>query len=107
MTVLNLAKQTTETTGTGTISLSATATNGNKTLLAAAADDTGGAGPYSSISYTIICGNDIEIGTGTLTDTGSGTATLTRSVIASTNSNAAIVLSGTSTVKSAANTGDF
>jgi hypothetical protein len=84
----NLARMTTATTGTGTITLGA-AVSGYLSFAGA------GVANGDVVSYAIKDGNNSEIGTGTYTS--SGTA-LTRNVSKSTNSNAAINLSGTAEV---------
>src|SRR5258708_36522670 len=80
----NLARMTTATTGTGTITLGA-AVSGYSTFAQSGAND------GDALSYGIKDGTNSEVGTGTYT--ASGTA-LTRSVTKSTNGNAAISLSG-------------
>jgi len=84
----NIARMTTATTGTGTITLGA-AVSGYLSF--------SGAGISNSdiVSYAIKDGTNSEIGTGTYTSAGT---TLTRNVIKSTNSNTAISLSGTAEV---------
>jgi hypothetical protein len=84
----DLARMTTATTGTGTITLGA-AVSGFLTFA--------GAGTVDSdvVSYGIRDGVNSEVGTGTYTAAGT---TLTRTVTKSTNSNAAINLSGTAEV---------
>ena len=82
-------KETTTTTGTGTISL-AGAEDGYQTFVAGV-----GGGNYTY--YVIESGNNWEVGIGLVTD--AATDTLTRStVISSNNSNNKITLAGTSTV---------
>ena len=84
----NLARMTTATTGTGTITLGSAAT-GFLSFSGAGVSD------GESITYAIEDGNSREIGRGTYTASGT---TLTRSVLKSTNSNSAINLSGTAQV---------
>lgn len=79
---------TTATTGTGTITLGS-AVSGYLTFALAGVQD------GDVIDYAIKDGSNSEIGTGTYTSSGT---TLTRSVTKSTNSNAAISLSGTAEV---------
>jgi hypothetical protein len=84
----NLARMTTATTGTGTITLGA-AVSGCLSFAAA------GVANAETISYAISDGANSEIGYGTYTASGT---TLTRNVINSTNANAAISLSGSAQV---------
>lgn len=84
----NLARMTTTTTGTGTITLGS-AVAGYLTFAQA------GVANGDVVDYAIKDGNDSEIGTGTYTSSGT---TLTRTVTKSTNSNAAINLSGAAEV---------
>lgn len=84
----NLARMTTATTGTGTITLGS-AVSGYLSFAGAGVVD------GDAIFYAIKDGSNSEIGTGTYTASGT---TLTRSVINSTNSNAAISLSGSAEV---------
>lgn len=84
----NLARMTTATTGTGTITLGS-AVAGYLTFAQA------GVANSDVVDYAIKDGNDSEIGTGTYTSSGT---TLTRTVTKSTNSNAAINLSGAAEV---------
>jgi hypothetical protein len=84
----NLARMTTATTGTGTITLGS-AVSGYLTFALA------GISTGEIVSYGIKDGANSEIGTGTYTSAGT---TLTRSVTKSTNSNNAISLSGTAEV---------
>lgn len=84
----NLARMTTTTTGTGTITLGS-AVAGYLTFAQAGVAD------GDVVDYAIKDGNDSEIGTGTYTSSGT---TLTRTVTKSTNSNAAINLSGAAEV---------
>jgi hypothetical protein len=82
-------KETTTTTGTGTISL-AGAVDGYQTFVAGV-----GSGNYTY--YVIESGNNWEVGIGLVTD--AATDTLTRAtIISSNNSDNAITLAGTSTV---------
>lgn len=80
----NLARVTTATTGTGTITLG-TADTGFLTFAQAGVTD------GAVVSYGITDGANSEVGTGTYTASGT---TLTRTVIKSTNSDTAISLSG-------------
>lgn len=84
----NLARMTTSTTGTGTITLGSAVSG---FLSFAGADVTDGA----TVTYAITDGSNSEIGRGVYTSSGT---TLTRSVIKSTNSDSAISLSGTAQV---------
>jgi hypothetical protein len=84
----NLARMTTATTGTGTITLGA-AVSGYLTFALA------GASNGDVVSYAIKDGVNSEIGTGTYNASGT---TLSRTVTKSTNANAAIALSGTAEV---------
>ncbi len=88
MALLNLVKVTTATTGTGTITLGA-AVSGFLTMAQA------GAVNGTTYSYGIVDGTNSEVGTGVYTTTGT---TLSRTVVNSTNANAAISLSGTAKV---------
>lgn len=97
MALLNLVKVTTATTGTGTITLGA-AVSGFLTMTQA------GAVNGTTYSYGIRDGANSEAGTGVWT---SGSNTLTRTVLRSTNSNAAISLSGTAEVFITALAEDF
>lgn len=84
----NLARMSTATTGTGTITLGS-AVSGCLTFALA------GVANADVVSYAISDGVNSEIGTGTYTSSGT---TLTRTVTKSTNANAAINLSGTAEV---------
>lgn len=84
----NLARMSTTTTGTGTITL-ASAVSGYLTFALA------GVANGDVISYGIKDGSNSEVGTGTYTSSGT---TLTRTVTKSTNSNTAISLSGAAEV---------
>lgn len=86
--IYNLARMTTATTGTGTITLGA-AVSGYLTFVLA------GAANGDVVSYGIKDGANSEVGTGTYTTSGT---TLTRTVTKSTNANAAISLSGAAEV---------
>jgi len=84
----NLARMSTATTGTGTITLGS-AVSGFLSFASAGAQD------GETVTYAIEDGVNREIGRGVYTAAGT---TLTRSVLRSTNSNAAISLSGTAQV---------
>lgn len=84
----NLARMTTATTGTGTITLGSAVAS---YLTFAAAGIANG----DTVTYAIVDGNNREIGRGVYSSTG---PTLTRSVLKSTNANAAISLSGSAEV---------
>lgn len=84
----NLARVSTATTGTGTITLGS-AISGFLTFALA------GVSNGETVAYGISDGANSEVGTGVYTTAGT---TLTRSVTTSTNSNAAINLSGTAQV---------
>src|SRR5258706_4946715 len=88
MALFNLARMTTATTGTSTITLGA-ASSGFLTFALA------GMRNADTVSYAIKDGSNSEIGTGVYTTAGT---TLTRSVNKSTNSNNPINLSGTAEV---------
>lgn len=96
-TLYNLARMTTATTGTGTITLGSAAT-GFLTFAQA------GIQSGDTITYAIEDGSDREIGRGVYTSSGT---TLTRSVLKSTNSNSAISLSGSAQVFITAAAEDF
>ena len=84
----NRAKMSTSTTGTGTITLGS-AEDGYQTFADA------GVANGDVVRYVIEDGNNFEIGTGTYTSSGT---TLSRTVSESSNSDAAINLSGSATV---------
>jgi hypothetical protein len=84
----NLARMTTATTGTGTITLGS-AVSGYLSFASAGVQD------GDTVTYAIKDGSSSEIGEGVYTASGT---TLTRSVIKSTNSNSAINLSGSAEV---------
>jgi hypothetical protein len=84
----NLARMTTATTGTGTITLGSAV----QSYLSFASS---GVQNGDTVTYAIIDGNNREIGRGVYTASGT---TLTRTVLESTNSNTAINLSGTAEV---------
>lgn len=86
--LFNLARMTTATVGTGTITLGV-AVSGYLTFALA------GVANGDVVDYAIKDGSNSEIGTGTYTTAGT---TLTRTVTKSTNANAAINLSGTAEV---------
>jgi hypothetical protein len=88
VTLVNRAKVSTATTGTGTITLGA-AESGYQTFADAGVVDA------DVVRYVIEDGTDWEIGTGTYTATGT---TLSRTVLESSNADAAINLSGSAVV---------
>ncbi len=86
--LVNRAKMTTSTTGTGVVTLAA-ADNGYQTFASAGVTD------GEIVRYVIEDGDNWEIGSGTYTASGT---TLSRIVSESSNSDAAINLSGSATV---------
>jgi hypothetical protein len=86
--LVNRAKMTTATTGTGTITLGS-AVDGYQTFASA------GVANADVVRYVIEDGDDWEIGTGTYTASGT---TLSRTVTESSNSNAALNLTGNAVV---------
>lgn len=86
--LVNRAKMSTSTTGTGTITLGS-AEDGYQTFAGA------GVANADVVRYIIEDGSNFEIGTGTYTSSGT---TLSRTVSESSNSNNAINLSGSATV---------
>lgn len=97
VTLVNRAKVSTSTTGTGTITLGAAA-DGYQTFAAAGVTD------GQTVRYVIEDGSNWEIGTGVYTASGT---TLSRTVSESSNADAAINLSGTATVFVGATDADF
>lgn len=93
----NLARMSTATTGTGTITLGS-AVSSYLTFAQAGVSD------GETVSYGIVDGSNHEVGRGVYTSSGT---TLTRSVLKSTNSDAAISLSGSAQVYIAALREDF
>lgn len=86
--LVNRAKMTTTTTGTGTVTLGS-AVDGYQSFADA------GVSNADVVRYVIEDGNNWEIGTGTYTTTGT---TLTRTVLESSNADAAISLTGSAEV---------
>lgn len=86
--LVNRAKMTTATTGTGTITLGS-AVDGFQTFAGAGVTD------GDTVAYTIEDGSNWEVGTGTYAASGT---TLSRTVSESSNSDAAISLSGSAVV---------
>jgi hypothetical protein len=97
VTLVNRAKVSTSTTGTGTITLGAAA-DGYQTFADAGVTD------GQTVRYVIEDGSNWEIGTGVYTASGT---TLSRTVSESSNSDSAINLSGTATVFVGAAADDF
>lgn len=97
MALYNLARVTTTTTGTGTITLGA-AVDGFKDFATAGVTD------GQVVTYSVRDGNNSEVGRGTYTASGT---TLTRTVLSSTNSNNPIDLSGSAEVIITAAAEDF
>ena len=95
--LFNRAKMTTSTTGTGTITL-ASAASGFQSFADA------GVSNGDVVQYVIEEGANFEIGTGTYSSTGTS---LTRTVTESSNSDAAILLSGDATVSITAVADDY
>ena len=97
VTLVNRAKVATATTGTGTITLG-TAESGYQTFADAGVVDT------DVVRYVIEDGTDWEIGTGTYTASGT---TLSRTVLESSNADAALNLTGSALVYVSATADDF
>jgi len=97
VTLVNRAKMTTATTGTGTITLG-TAESGYQSFADAGVVDT------DVVRYVIEDGTDWEIGTGTYTASGT---TLARTVSESSNADAALNLTGSAVVYVSATDADF
>jgi hypothetical protein len=93
----NLARMTTATTGTGTITLGSAVSS----YLSFASS---GVQNGDTVTYAIVDGSNREIGRGVYTSSGT---TLTRTVLTSTNSNNAISLSGSAEVFITAAAQDF
>ena len=87
--IADRVKETTTTTGTGTINLAG--------AVAAFQTFVDGVGNGNTCYYAITSGNNWEIGLGTVTDASPDTLSRT-TILASSNSDSAITLSGTSTV---------
>ena len=88
VTLVNRAKMATATTGTGTVTLGSAASGYQSFANAGVSDG-------STVRYVIEEGNNWEIGTGVYTSAGT---TLTRNVLESSNSGAAITLAGTAEI---------
>lgn len=97
MSLANLARMTTATTGTGTMTLGSAVSSYLTFALAGITDG-------QVVSYAIVDGADREVGRGVYTASGT---TLTRTVIKSTNGDAAISLSGAAEVLITALKEDF
>ena len=97
VTLVNRAKMTTATTGTGTLTLGS-AVGGYQSFAAAGVAD------GNTVSYVIEDGNDWEIGTGVYTASGT---TLSRTVSESTAAGSAINLTGSAVVYVSAIAGDI
>lgn len=97
VTLVNRAKMSTSTTGTGTITLGS-AEDGYQSFADAGVSD------GDVVRYVIEEDNNWEIGTGTYTASGT---TLTRNVIESSNSDSAITLAGAAVVFVSATVEDF
>lgn len=97
VTLVNRAKMATATTGTGTVTLGSAA-SGYQSFADAGVSD------GSTVRYVIEEGENWEIGTGVYTSTGT---TLTRNVLESSNSGAAITLAGSAEIYITATSEDF
>tara|TARA_R110000803_G_scaffold101625_1_gene169556 strand:+ start:648 stop:1088 length:441 start_codon:yes stop_codon:yes gene_type:complete len=95
--LVNRAKMATATTGTGVITLGS-AVAGYQSFAAAGVSD------GATVRYVVEEGNDWEIGTGVYTTSGT---TLSRAVLESSNSDAAITLAGAAEVYVTATSEDF